>query len=332
MLGVAFLYLPLRDVLWRHTVARRQVQDHELFEAVIETAFATSAAERSDRWTRLLARLFDPLETNTLAHSSAEPLAATDGLQLIVPATADAPALALRFPWQGRGLFGPVHLQLARQLTQLMRHAEASRDAFERGADGERRRIARDLHDDVGARLLSGLHKPDVGQTRDVLREAIADMRTIVGGLTGASLPLSKVVAELRHETGRRLESAGIAMQWPIALADADETPLAYRVYKNWASAHREIVSNTLKHSGAALLTVELDLAGDVIRLTVTDDGHGLSADHQPGNGLGNIVKRMAELGGAADYPLTERGLTVRLTIPLHPAESSALEPSGVHA
>lgn len=317
LLAVAFLYLPLRDVLWRRTVARRKVADHELFEAVTTTAFAASAAERAERWRGLAARLFDPLETLPAEGDLAEAAVLDNGLELVLPATADVPALRLRYPWKGRGLFGPVHLKLARQLTRMMRHAEASRDAFERGAAGERSRIARDLHDDVGARLLSGLHKPDVDQTRDSVREAIADMRTIVSGLTGESLPLSSVIAQLRHETGRRVESAGIALDWPLDEAENDETPLPYRVYRNWSSAHREIVSNTIRHSGATRVSVAVTRADGALVVTLTDDGKGLAAGGRSGNGLGNVARRMAELGGDVSYPEVDRGLATRLVIPL---------------
>jgi signal transduction histidine kinase len=332
VVAVAFLYLPLRDLIWRKTVARRRVTEEELFEAVIEIAFAASSAARAERWKSLLARLFAPLETSPIAFSHEEPEASSDGLELTLPATADSPALRLRYPFQGRGLFGPMHLKLARQLAQLMRNADVSRDAFERGAAGERRRIARDLHDDVGARLLSGLHKPDVDQTRDVLREAIADMRTIVGGLTGAALPLSKVVAELRHETDRRLEAAGIGLDWPVSEVEADETPLPYRVYKNWGSAHREIVTNAIKHSGGKLVSVRIARSGETLVETLSDDGKGMKGRKKGGNGLGNIEKRMAELGGTIAWPKVSTGVSVRVTIPLSPAEFPGLEPSGIHA
>lgn len=332
MISIAFLYLPLRDVLWRRTVARRKVREDELFEQVMQTAFANSPAERAERWVGIIERLFAPLEITPLDAGPPEPQASDEGLTLTLPATADAPALMLRFPFEGRGMFAPTHLKLAQQLTRLMRHADQNRDAFERGAARERKRIARDLHDDVGARLLSGLHKPDVDQTREVLREAIADMRTIVGGLTGAALPLSKVVAEMRHETGRRLEGAGIDLAWPISDVDADETPLTYRVYKNWGSAHREIVTNAIKHAGASRVSVGIERLGDLLVLTIADDGKGLSGRKAGGNGLGNVEKRMAELGGCVDYPTIEIGHCVKVTIPLNPAPIPSLEPSGIHA
>lgn len=317
LLVVAFLYLPLRDVIWRRTVARRRIADGELFESVIGTAFAGAAGARADRWRDLVQRLFDPLEMAPATGHAAEAAVSDDGLELVLPATADAPAYRLRYPWRGRGLFGPVHLKLARELTRLMRHAEASRDAFERGAAGERGRIARDLHDDVGARLLSGLHKPDVAATREVVREAIADMRTIVSGLTGASLPLSHVVAQLRHETVRRLEAAGIELDWPLSPDETDETPLTYPVYRNWSAVHREAVSNVIRHSGATTLAVRLSREADTLEVTISDDGKGLAPDRSAGNGLGNISRRVSELGGTATYPAVERGCTLELSIPL---------------
>jgi signal transduction histidine kinase len=330
LLMVAFLYLPLRDVIWRRTVARRRIADGELFESVLGAAFAGSPAARADRWRELVQRLFDPLEMTPATGHAAETSLSSDGLELVLPATADAPAYRLRYPWRGRGLFGPVHLKLARELTRLMRHADASRDAFERGAAGERGRIARDLHDDVGARLLSGLHKSDVAETREVVREAIADMRTIVSGLTGAALPLSEVVAQLRHETARRLEAAGIELDWPISLDEADETPLSYPVYRNWSAIHREVVSNVIRHSGARALRVDLAREGDHLTIVLADDGKGLAKDRKPGNGLANIARRAAELGGTVTYPLVDAGCSLRLSIPLRHSSAKPTESADV--
>jgi len=138
------------------------------------------------------------------------------------------------------------------------------------------------------------------------------------------------VVAEMRHETGRRLEGAGIELSWPISDIDADETSLPYRIYKNWGSTHRELISNVIKHAGAAHVAVTLSRQGSAITLTVADDGKGL-ADRGIGNGLSNIEKRMAELGGEVTYPDAERGCEVRITIPLSSQALPDLQPSGVH-
>ncbi|MFA5121665.1 sensor histidine kinase [Zavarzinia sp.] len=324
LIAVGFLYLPFRDAAWRRVVARRRMSESELFGAAAAVAFTASAVERAGRWQALLRRLFDPLEVVALEHFAGPVRVGRDGTELLLPPTAGAPALALRYPWGGRALFGPAHLDLARQLTDLVGHADRSRDAYDRGAAAERQRISRDLHDDVGARLLAGLHKPDVAQVRKILREAIADVRTIASALAGDRLPLATVLADLRHETAERLEAAGVALDWPPA-ADDDGPMLDYVLYHNLVSALREIFSNVIRHAHATRVRVALDLCPDRLDVEVSDDGVGLPAGARPrGNGLANIAQRLREAGGRLEFPAVERGLAVRLVVPLKGAGGRA--------
>ncbi|MDD3445136.1 MAG: sensor histidine kinase, partial [Zavarzinia sp.] len=62
LLVVCFLYLPLRDWIWRHTVGRPRMAESELFRAVVGVAFDPRPGERAARWRALLRNLFDPLE------------------------------------------------------------------------------------------------------------------------------------------------------------------------------------------------------------------------------------------------------------------------------
>lgn len=314
---VAFLYLPLRDYLWRRTVARKRMPETELFRSVVEVAFSASPAERAGRWQSLLARLFDPLDIQPVRDPVGTVRLLNDGTEMRLPPTADGPALMLRHPFGGRSLFSPVHLGLARQITHLLAEAEVGRHAYERGVAEERQRISRDLHDDVGARLLSGLHRNDIGETRKILREAIADIRTIAGALAGDRLPLSSVLADLRHETAQRVEAAGLVLDWPLALDDqAPEVMVDYALYRHLVSAVREVVSNALRHASASRITVAIDWDNRRLRANITDDGTGLSRKSS-GNGLRNITERMTEIGGWIDFPPVETGTRVTLAMPL---------------
>jgi len=182
---------------------------------------------------------------------------------------------------------------------------------------------------------LSGLHKPDVDQTRDVLREAMADMRTIVSGLTGSNLPLSRVMAQLRHETGRRLESADVELDWPHSPHEDDETPLSYSIYKNLGSGHREIISNIIKHARAGRVTVRVDRPEGRLAITISDDGQGFQAsadrDRPGGMGLTNIARRIEELGGELSFPPAEKGVTVQMILPLVIDESRLPDVARAH-
>lgn len=326
LLAVGFAYLPLRDLVWRRLAMRRALPEGELFKGAMETALAADPAARAQRWQDLLQRLYRPLGAEPLAEGPAEPVLDEEGLSLLMPAAVGAPALRLRYPWSGKGLFGPRDLASARQALGLVAQAEASRTAYDRGVVEERRRIARDLHDDVGARLLSGLHQPDLRETRQTLRQAITEVRLVVGGLAGERRPLGDVLADLRHETAERLDGAGLSLDWP--LVEVDDVAVDYPVHKNLTSAVREVVTNVIRHAGAKHLRVEVHPSADSIRITAVDDGRGLpdAAEGRRetgigGRGLKNMASRLAEIGGDVAFPPAPAGALagacVVLNIPL---------------
>lgn len=321
LLAVGFIYLPLRGALWNRFVVRKALEDHELFRAVIDVSFSASATERSARWRELLHRLFDPLTLETTDCPFTDVNVRSEGLELWLPPAADTPALVLRYPWRGRRLFSTTHKILTHELVRLMRYAEESRSAYERGSTEERRRIARDLHDDVGARLLSGLYKRDIGETHDILRDAIADIRTIVSGLSTDQPPLGQMIAALRHETGERLTTAGIEMRWPIEENDDSTLTLEYQAFRCFMSAHREIVSNIIRHSSARNVDITVSRTPDWLTTCITDDGVGIDTVHMAGspngNGLRGLMRRCGELNGTLSLQRPGKGTVAEIRIPL---------------
>jgi len=329
LLIVAFAYLPFRDALWRRTIGRKTMKEHEMFAAVAQVALIHDAEARADAWKALLSKVYEPLEIGPLKHDWAAAVLTKaeildEGVALGLPAAAGTTALTLRFPFRGRGLFGVAQAQLADQLIGLLSQIEEGRDAYARGVVEERLRIARDLHDDVGARLLSGLHRQDLSQTREAMRGAIGDLRSIVSGLSGHDLPLEAVLADLRHETSERLEAAGLSLDWPpVELSDPGRTA-PYRVYKNLTSAVREVVSNAIRHAGATTVAVTVHEDGGRLELTLSDDGVGLP--REPGgrrSGLANLERRLGEIGGAVEIPETTRGTVIRLSAPIDASASA---------
>ncbi|WP_454714473.1 ATP-binding protein [Caulobacter segnis] len=318
LLIVAFAYLPFRDVLWRRTIGRKTMKDHEMFAAVAQVALIHDADARAQAWKALLSRVYEPLEITPGSPLQVKAEILEEGVALGLPAAAGTTALTLRFPFRGRGLFGAAQAQLADQLVGLLSQIEEGRDAYARGVVEERLRIARDLHDDVGARLLSGLHRQDLSQTREAMRGAIGDLRAIVSGLSGHDLPLEAVLADLRHETAERLEAAGLALDWPpVELADPDRTA-PYRVYKNLTSAVREVVSNAIRHAGATTVAVTVHEDGGRLELTLSDDGVGLPGEEGGRrSGLANLERRLGEIGGAVEIPETAKGTVIRLSAPI---------------
>lgn len=334
LLIAGFVYLPARSALWRKVVERRRIPDDQLFQSVMDVAFQATEGDRVSAWQQLVRRVFEPLEleelparaegADTAAGTTGElgaprPVLAPDGLEMRLPAVASSPALLVRYPWQGRELFGTAHARLARQMVELMRQADAGRAAYERGVTEERRRVARDLHDDLGAQLLTALNRPTLDETRGSIRDAIAEMRGVVAGLTGGRTGLGPLLANLRHETASRLEASGIELDWPL-VDDVEEMEIDYRTAKHLASAHREVVSNVIRHSGAARMTVGVAAQAGWLRLMLCDDGGGpcrADAGQPQGHGLRNLRMRIEELGGRLSIGEGAPGCVVEIDVPL---------------
>lgn len=329
LLVVAFGYLPLREIIWRRFTQGSTMTETAMFAAVMDIVFAPTPWQRQARWEGLLRGLFKPLRLEAI-EMTGDAVIVDDGLAMWIPAVADTPALMLGLAREGRGLFSPSQQALVRQLIVLLRTAADSRDAYERGVSEERRRLAQDLHDDVGARLLSGLNTADA-QTRPVLHAALADIRSIAGGLMGAAAPLDHVLADIRHESVRRLEAADIAVDWPLWPDDAPLTLLDYRLQKALGSGLREVVSNIIRHAEASKVVIETTLAGDGLpndrlHIVVRDNGIGFSGGvlngeaggDRHGLGLPGLCRRLAEVGGGASFGNSpEGGAEIVFDLPL---------------
>ena len=317
VLFVGFLYFPVRHYVWRRLGPRPALSDSALFQAAADVAFTRNPTERQSRWRALLGQLFKPLDVGP-GPSVESPFLIEGGLAMALPAAADDSALVLRYRDQGRKLFDASQVRLATELILLMRRAEQTRDDYARGALEERQRIARDLHDDVSARLLTSLHREDIGQIRSDLRKVMSDIRTMVSALSGDRVGVDQALADLRFETAERLEGAKVSLDWPTATERFDDRILTYESYKNLMSSHREVVSNVLRHADATRVTVRVETAEAVLRLTVSDNGRGMSAmASSSGNGLRNIHTRLGLIKGGCEITSGPAGTCVAMAIPV---------------
>lgn len=320
LLGIGYLYFPLRAWAWRRSRGAVDLSSDTLFRQATTVVFAANARDRRGGWRGLLDRLFEPLEIAPADRAVAEPELADEGEALLLPQTADDAALRLRFAGRGRRAFGAGELRTARELIAMIGEAERARAEYGRGVADERQRVARDLHDDVSAHLLSGLHRRDIALVRDDVRRAMAEIRTMIASLSGGTAPLATVLADLRHETAQRLAAAGIALDWATVDEAVGDAIVDYARHKAIVSSCREVVSNVVKHAGATRCVVVVRVADARLRLTVADDGAGLRAERATGGagrGLANIAARVTEVGGSLNAAPGAQGFRVAIELPL---------------
>ncbi len=190
----------------------------------------------------------------------------------------------------------------------------------EQVAEKERKRIAADLHDDLGAKLLTIVHTSDNERISTLAREALEEMRLSVRGIAGKPVHLTDALADWRAETVQRLGDAGIEVEWQGAEPATPRT-LAARSYVQTTRVLREATSNLIKHSGAsrAIVTCAVD---EDFQLVIRDNGRGipleLDGKLDRGHGMASMKHRAKQMQGQC---LVESGpgygTVIRLTLPL---------------
>lgn len=190
---------------------------------------------------------------------------------------------------------------------------------MEQAVAEERERIYRDLHDDVGAKLLSLVYRAGSPESADLARAALQDLRDVVSTTQQGNLDLGAVCADWRAECEQRLSEAGISLDWtqPNNLDGFDLTqPQAL----NLGRILREAVSNLIKHAQARNAWVRISLDADSLSLLIRDDGVGCNGTslRPAGRGVHNMEQRAGRIGAIfTRHNHADGGCEVRVRLPL---------------
>jgi ligand-binding sensor domain-containing protein/signal transduction histidine kinase len=228
-------------------------------------------------------------------------------------------------------IVGSVHYistqRLQRQLA-FMRQQEA--------LEKERARIARDLHDQLGANLtqvallgelaesdkeLPGEVEAHARQISQTARETTRALDEIVWTVNPSNDTLDGLINYVCKYAQEYLALAGLRYRLEVPPA-LPSRPISPELRHNAFLAAKEAVNNVVKHSKATSAWLKLQLHPDHFVLEIEDDGQGLkAADERKGrNGLRNMRRRMEDVGGRFETTAREGGGTIiRLIAPLEP-------------
>ena len=271
---------------------------------------------------QLLADLFEPLEVSVVEHSSRRTRVAGDGSSMLVPVPVlgDDPqalrgSVMIRFAHRGRRLFTSEDARLTDRIVEQLRRAVRFDKAVEQGRSEERLRLAQDLHDDIGARLLTLMYKAQSPEMEEYLRHTLQDLKTLTRGLAASNHRLSHAAGEWKADLTQRLTAAHIELKWTFVF-DEDIT-LTVVHWSALTRILRELVSNVIAHAKAQQLEIHFSLDNDRIDLTITDNGLGREPrSWSHGLGLGGVRKRVKQLGGEVEWrEVRPRGIICRVVI-----------------
>jgi signal transduction histidine kinase len=211
-----------------------------------------------------------------------------------------------------------VHAAPALHGARALHELTATHSRMLLAREEERRRLRRDLHDDLSP-TLAGLR---LGAAAVARRAAAADPELarlaadLQDDIAGAVDQTREIAYGLRPEI---LDDLGLVaaiagrIHGPDELdvridAPADRLELPAAVDLAALRIVQEAVSNVRRHAGATRCTVALALDDDTLTVRVTDDGIGLPARLRPGIGLTSIRERATELGGTVEFGAADGG------------------------
>ncbi len=298
LLICGMIWLPLRGWLWRRISGRGEMVREDLFSRVVDVALTPPGrGDRNAGWRELLGSVFDPMAISPAPTPPQQVTVSRDGSMLELPAMETIQALRLEHARGGRCLFGPADIARAEEMITMLGHATGSRNAFAEGVSRERDRIARDIHDNIGAHLLAALHSATADEKDVRIRDAVSDLRDVINDTRGRDLGLDEALAQLRLETADRLSDASISLKW-TSQSDGSVVP-DLAMIPELRAVLREAVSNVIRHSFARQAVISICGGRGKLTLEIADDGCGFDPDLvRAGHGLANMRSRLQALGG----------------------------------
>jgi signal transduction histidine kinase len=199
----------------------------------------------------------------------------------------------------------------------------------------ERARIARDLHDDLGANLarigvLTELVERSIDDPEKARRQLAKidstahdltrQLDSVVWAVDPANDTLESLARYLHGQAEEYLGAAGIRCHFANTEAMPDVS-LSSTFRHHLLMIAKEALHNAVSHAAATVVTICIAVQGGYLRIEIADNGRGMptEATLKSGNGLKNMKSRATTLGGICEFlcPESGSGTVVRLTIPL---------------
>jgi len=189
----------------------------------------------------------------------------------------------------------------------------------------ERNRIGKDLHDEVGAMLSTSrlyfrhLEQEDEPQkftelkqkALDLLEETMTSVRRVSHDLKPVVLERLGLVEAIANMAEQVSESGVVK----VCFRNHWEGTMDKEYELNWFRIVQELVNNTLKHSGASEVFIELKGDQHQMELDYTDNGVGLSSEVDASAGLGmqNISSRLSLMDGELKFVEAQKGFSIKM-------------------
>ena len=218
VLIVGFFYFPLRQKIINYFMPMENMSLTKTLALLNEfTCESKSMNDFEMAWLKLLQYRFQPLNIDRRESYKTSPELVEYGLHLHIPNLAGNACICLTGKNMGKKLFSKNNLVDANSLLIMTRTLSNASNARQTDAQKERTRIMHNLHDTMGAKLLTLARTLPTPANQQVARDALQLLRDIIS-LTLRTEPctLATLLPDWRVELTEQAENQGIQLEWSI--------------------------------------------------------------------------------------------------------------------
>lgn len=277
--------------------------------------------------------LAGPPPEGATTHSVASGHAGAALFDAVAAVLLDEQAPTQASPAEALTLFSLLHRQIvARQAARSAAHIGYLLERVTTAQYDERRRIARELHDEVAGHLGSAMnwfelrevyqdHRPRLARqkveaARETVRESLVRLRAVMTGLRHRS-----AVESLSTSLTRDAESWGESGVKVRIVVTGDESWLPAKTAEELFLIVREAQRNALRHARSQLVVVDVQVTPRGVRAEVADEGVGFEVTESSPSGSGGMLsmrERAELLGGSVRVESKPgRGTRVLIDVPM---------------
>lgn len=316
---VGWLYFPIRQWFWHKMSYRKGLAiEAWLPKAVAQLVRVKTPLQLENAWQQSLQDLFQPLTIEQTTQRINDISIGQNGLQLLLPTMTQKGSLTVNNAGQGQRLFTKNDSKNAQTLLSMFQLMEKALAAKTEGANNERDRIRQDIHDDLGAKLLSILHSSQEPRPMALAKEALHDLKNLLQSIEIEPIAIEYAMAHWQQEARERIPEH-LKLTW-IEPKESILLELPPEYFSHLTRAIRECLTNALRHTDADQITIEIRL-NNTIDIVISNNGvrqgEVVSNEHKTG-GRGSLIlqQRCESLGGSYQSHQIDQNWQVHISIP----------------
>jgi signal transduction histidine kinase len=318
----AWLYFPLRQWLWGRLGHFPEPHLENHIHDFIQAFVGGKKTDIKERWRTLLQRIFTASSAEISGGNLSSAQISEDGMVLLIPGINDHYHINLYGKYDSSRLFSRQDIRLSQTLSELAAYTTSLQRAKEQGQKDERNRIMRDLHDDVGANLVSMIYRAQSGDEAQLAKDTLTLLRETIYTLDDHSCTrLTLAIAKWRQEIQQRCRSAGVRLRWDTAENIPGTHEVDARQQVNLGRVLRESLTNALKHAHPGYFDVHFQVRDYWLHIRIMHNG-----DIKPpeswteGKGVPGIRTRIQELHGKVRWQFIKStgSLETYIAVPLN--------------